>query len=141
MSQATVYSTAQYGTVDDDGPTGMFVSSVSFTSSSDMAEATDTLGCLVGVAIHNPRTEVSADGIIKVATTAPTGQIGEVITLANATEGGGDRLGDLIDAGGSSVLIVTGGSTNPTNTGFETGNITGIYYPYLDDTTPEVLTA
>jgi hypothetical protein len=140
MSQATVYSGAQYGMADQATATGMYASSVSFTASSSMAEAPDSIGCLVGVAVYDPRCEVSVEGIVKTKTSNIPSQIGEVITIAAATENSRARTKELIDAASNSVVIITGGSVNPTNTGFETGNITGIFYPYLSTTSPTTLT-
>lgn len=142
MSQATVYSTAQYGTADETSASGLYVGSVSFSTTSEQAVAPDHIGCDVGFAVYNPKKDVSLDGIVAVKGTGLVDTVGSTITLANTTYSSRTRLTEFI--GGShatgAAIIITGGDTTSTNTGFETGSISGIYNPFVAAGSPTSLT-
>lgn len=142
MSQATVYATSQFGLSTDVTATGLFVGTVSFSNSSETATAPDHIGCDVGLAIYNPKKDVSVDGIVASKGTNLVANIGSTVTLANTTYNTRTRLAEQISGTPTSgaAIIVTGGETSGTATGFETGSITGIYHPFVAAGTAVVLT-
>jgi len=141
MSQATVYATAQFGLASDVTATGLFVGTVSFSNSSETATAPDHIGCDVGLAVYNAKKDVTVDGIVAAKGTALAGNIGSTITLAN-TSNNRNRLTDQLSGtpAAGAAIIVTGGETSATATGFETGSITGIYSPFVAAGSPVSLT-
>lgn len=142
MSQATVYATSQFGLAADVTATGLFVGTVSFSNSSETATAPDHIGCDVGLAIYNPKKDVSVDGIVASKGTNLVANIGSTITLANTTNNTRTRLAEQISGSPASgaAIIITGGETSGTATGFETGSLTGIYHPFVAAGTSVVLT-
>ena len=134
MSQATVYATSQFGLASDVTATGLFVGTVTFSNSSETATAPDHIGCDVGLAIYNPKKDVSVDGIVATKGTNLVANIGSTITLSNTAYNTRTRLAEQISGTPSSAIIVTGGETSGTATGFETGSITGIYHPFVPGT-------
>ncbi len=142
MSQATVYATSQFGLAADVTATGLFVGTVSFSNSSETATAPDHIGCDVGLAIYNPKKDVSVDGIVASKGTNLVANIGSTITLANTTNNTRTRLAEQISGSPASgaAIVITGGETSGTATGFETGSLTGIYHPFVAAGTSVVLT-
>lgn len=144
MSLATVYGTAQFGLADDATATGLYVGSVSFDGTSETAMAPDHIGCDVGLAVYNPKKDISVDGIIKTKGTGLVDNIGSVITLANTTNNTRTRLneglGDSIASATGASIIITGNSIKPGATAFEEGGLTGIYLPFVAAGTVVALT-
>lgn len=142
MSQATVYATSQFGLAADVTATGLLVGTVSFSNSSETATAPDHIGCDVGLAIYNPKKDVTVDGIVAAKGTNLVANIGSTVTLANTTYNTRTRLAEQISGGatGGAAIIITGGETSGTATGFETGSVTGVYHPYVAAGTVVVLT-
>jgi hypothetical protein len=116
MSAATVYSDSQFG-MDDEVSIGLYAGSASFTSTSQVAEAMDHNGAVVAAAVYDMRMEVTLDGVVKTAGTAPGGgaTIGDTITIANQTHNR-NRAADFTASGG--ITVLTGGSMTPSSTGF-----------------------
>ena len=144
MSLATVYGTAQFGLADDSTATGLYVGSVSFDGTSETAMAPDHIGCDVGVAVYNPKKDISVDGIIKTKGTGLVDNIGSVITLANTTNNTRTRLneglGESIASATGASIIITGNSIKPGATAFEEGSLSGIYLPFVAAGTVVALT-
>jgi hypothetical protein len=142
MSQATVYATSQFGLAADVTATGLFVGTVSFSNSSETATAPDHIGCDVGLAVYNFKKDVSVDGIVATKGSNLVANIGSTITLANSSHNSRTRLAEQFSgtAASGAAIIVTGGETSGTATGFETGSITGIYHPFVATGSPTVLT-
>jgi hypothetical protein len=142
MSQATVYATSQFGLAADVTATGLFVGTVSFSNSSETATAPNHIGCDVGIAIYNAKKDVSVDGIVAAKGTNLVANIGSTITLANSSYNTRTRLAEQISGSPASgaAIIITGGETSGTATGFETGSLTGIYSPFVAAGTAVVLT-
>lgn len=142
MSQATVFSTAQFGLGDDSSATGLYVGSVTYTGTADLAEAPDHIGCVVGLGVYNMRKDVSVDGIIKAKGTGLVASVGAVLTLANTTTSTRTRLGEALgataDAG--AAIVVTGSTISPTQNGFEGGGLTGVYHAFVATGSPYTLT-
>jgi len=142
MSLATVYSTAQFGLGDDATATGLYVGTVSFSSSSDVATAPDHIGCDVGLAVYNSKKDVTVDGIVATKGTGLVDTMGSTITLANTTTSTRTRLSEFFSGTPASgaAIVITGGETSGTATGFETGSITGVYHPFVAAGTAVTLT-
>lgn len=141
MSKATVYSSAQYGLADESSATGLYVASVTFGAQSDIAEVPDHIGCVAGFSVYNPRKDVSVNGVVKAKGTALVTDVGAVVTLANTTHNTRLRLSeDLgVTPDNAASIVVTGGSLDPKQNGFEEGSITGIYMPFVSTSAPTTL--
>jgi len=142
MSLATVYSTAQFGLGTDVTATGLVVGTVSFDISTETATVPDHIGCTVGFSVYNPTKEVSLDGVVATKTTGLVPNVGAVVTLANTTTSTRTRLTEGIGGTHSdnAAIILTGGGTSGTATGFETGTLNGIYNPFVATNAPTTLT-
>ena len=128
--------------VDDATATGIHVGGMSFTGSADTAEAPDHYGGVIGLAVYNQRKEVSCNGIIKTKGSGLVTNIGVVCTFANATSNSRVRLSEDLDVtpvSGAGVII-TSSNMELTGTGFESGTIGGVYFPYLVTSSPVSLT-
>lgn len=142
MSKATVYAAAQYGLADCSTATGLLVGSVTFTGSSDTAESPDHIGCVVGFAVYNMRKEVSCDGIVKTKASGLAGNVGALLSLAEATNNSRTKLSEDLDVtpDANASIIITGSTMTPTQTGFEGGGLSGVYHPFVATNTPASLT-
>jgi hypothetical protein len=142
MSKATVFSSAQYGLADESSATGLYIASVTFSGSSDLAEVPDHIGCTVGMSVYNPRKEVSADGVIKTKGAGLSGSIGTVISLANTTNNTRTRLTEALNvtAESGAAIVMTGNDISPKQSGFEEGSMNGVYFPFVVTTSPTSLT-
>lgn len=142
MSKATVFSAAQFGLADDSSATGLLVGSVTFTGTSDTAEAPDHIGCVAGLAVYNQRKDVSCDGIVKTKGSGLATNVGTVVALANTTSNSRTRLSEDLDVtpDANASIVVTGSTLSPTATGFEGGGITGVYHPFVATNAPVTLT-
>lgn len=141
-SSATVFSGAQFGLASDVSSTGLVVGKIDFTASSETAELPDHIGNTIGVAIYNPRKEVSIDGIIAAKGTGLVGDIGDTLTLAESTNNSRAKLTEGLDvtAVAGAGLMITGNTISPTQTGFEGGAITAIYRPFTSASSPYTAT-
>lgn len=142
MSKATIYSTAQYGLADDSSATGLHVGNVSFTAGSDLAEVPDHIGCVVGFAIYNEKVDVSVDGIVKTKGTGLVPNMAAVLTLAESSNNSRTKLSETVSGtpDANAGIVVTGADLKPTQSGFEGGSITGVYYPFVATNSPATLT-
>jgi len=141
MSKATVYASAQFGLATEVTATGLVLGSTTWEGSSETAELPDHIGCAAGLAVWNMKKEVSGDGIIATKGTGLVGNIGSVLTLANAALNARSRnsegLGVTADA--NAALVITGNTITPAQTGFEAGGFSGIYLPYVATNAPVTL--
>lgn len=142
MSQATVYSASQYGLAADTTATGIVAASCTFTGSSQTAELPNHIGCTTGLAVYDPKKEVSIDGIIATKGTGLVGNIGAVVVLANTTTNTRTRLqeGLGVTPNANAAIVLTGNSISPKQSGFEEGGATGVYFPGIATNAPTVLT-
>ena len=142
MSQATVYSAAQYGLATETTATGLLVGSISYNATSDTATAPNHIGCDVGIAIYNARTDVSCDGVVAAKGTAIPAAIGETLTLANSALNTRARISEGLGESpvANSTLIVTGVNLTTGATSFESGSITAILYPSIATNSAVTLT-
>ena len=131
MANPTVYSGAQFGLKAELTNTGLYIGSISWDKSSEQATVPDHIGTTVGVSIYNPTCEVTCDGVIASRSNGLVGAIGSVLVLENGTFNGRVRnsegLGATLASGAG--IIVTGNNISPTGTGFETGSISGSFWP------------
>lgn len=142
MSQATVFSGAQFGLVSETTATGLVIGSITWSGSSETAELPDHIGCAAGFSVYNAKKEVSGEGVIAAKGTGLVGEIGDVLTLANTTNNTRTRNSEGLGATpvASAGIIITGNTISPTQTGFEGGGFTGIFLPGVVTTSPTVLT-
>ena len=142
MSQATVYSAAQWGAADDVTASGLIIASVTYNGTSELGELPNHIGNTAGFTVYNPKKDVSGDGVVATKGTGLVGNIGAVIALDNSTENTRTRneegLGVTPDA--NAGIVITGNSISPQQTGFEGGGFNGIYNPGVATNAPTVLT-
>jgi hypothetical protein len=142
MSQATVFSASQWGLADEDTATGLVIASITWNGTSETAELPNHIGNSTGLAVYNPKKDVSGDGVITTKGSGLVGNIGDVLALANSTLNTRTRdkegLGVTPDA--NAGIVITGNSISPQQTGFEGGGFTGIYLPGVSTSSPTVLT-
>jgi hypothetical protein len=142
MSLATVYSAAQFGLVAETSASGLVVGTVSFDISTETATVPDHIGCTVGFSVYNPTKEISLDGVVATKGTGLVPNVGATVVLANTTANSRTRLTEGIGGthSANAAIILTGGGTSGTATGFETGTLTGVYHPFVATNSPTVLT-
>jgi hypothetical protein len=142
MSQATVYGAGQYGLVTDVTATGLYVGTASFDYSSSQATAPNHIGCTIMLSIYDQKIDVSVDGVIAAKGTGLVGDLGAVISLAATTNNSRTRFSEAISETpvANSAIILTGGGTSGTATGFETGKLSGVFYPSIATNSPTTLT-
>ena len=130
---ATVYAAARYGIVDDDTASGLNLGSFSTSSEVDEATAMNHNGSVIGYSLYNDRSTTECSGVVAVKATGLALNLSSALTLANTTA---DSLNTstanlfttpVANAG----LIVKSTSLTRTNTGFEEGSISAIFYPLL----------
>ena len=133
MGSPTVFGTARFGVVDDSSETGLHVASLTYTYSSETAQGRDSTGFTVAMSVFEDKTDVTADGVVKTSGTGIIPAIGAVIALANESDGGQGLNDDnlMSTAVATAGTVVTGGSMTRTNTDFETGSLTLVFYPLV----------
>jgi len=130
---ATVHSTARFGVVDDSTATGLYIASLSYSYSSEQGMVKDHEGFTVGLSVYDDRTEISADGVVKTKGSGLVASIGDTVTLLNESDDG-DALNDgalMSTSVGTAAPICTGGGITRSNTEFETGSLTLVFYPLV----------
>lgn len=138
---ATVYAAARYGIVDDDTATGLHLGSFSTNSEVDEATAMNHGGSVVGYAMFNDRSTTECSGVVAVKATGLALNLATVLTLANTSA---DTLntstGNLFTTSvGNAGLLVKSTSLTRTNTGFEEGSISAVYFPLVATNAPSTL--
>jgi hypothetical protein len=139
---ATVFSAAQFGLADDSTATGLLAASVGFSASSSMAQAPDHIGNTAGFAVYERKKDITVSGVIKTKGTGLVGSIGTLITLANTTTNTRTRLAESLGVTpiANSGIVVTGSDITPTNSDFEGGSLTGVFFPGVAVNSPVTLT-
>jgi hypothetical protein len=142
MSQATVYAASQWGLADEVTATGLVIASISYNGTSETAELPNHIGNAAGLAVFNPKKDVSGDGVIATKGSGLVGDIGDVLALANTTLNTRTRNSEglgMAPVSGAGIII-TGNSISPTQSGFEGGGFSGIFLPGVATSSPVVLT-
>jgi len=133
---ATVYSTAKFGASSETSSTGLYIGSISFSGASEVGTAPNHVGQDVGVSVSNERIDISAEGVITTKGAGMVVGMADLLTLANATSDSSTIYADILKVTpvANASVIITGASMTRTNTGFETGSLTGVFYPGVDST-------
>ena len=139
---AKVFSTSRYGIISDATATGLKLANLTFNSTTQEALGEDHLGQEDAVSLYNDKTEISADGIVAVKATGLDLDLGEVVVLANNTDGSLDLEQDKLftSAHANAGTIVTSLDVTRNNKGFETGSMSGTYRPLVNTSSPSTLT-
>jgi len=139
---ATVFSAAQFGLADDSTATGLLVASMSFSGTSSMAQAPDHIGNTAGFAVFERKKDITASGVIKTKGTGLVGTMGTLVTLANTTTNTRTRLSEGLGVTpiANSGIVITGNDITPTNSDFEGGSLTGVFFPGVAVNSPVTLT-
>lgn len=138
---ATVFAAARYGVVDDDTATGLHVANITYAAEANEAMALNHGGSTVGYSIYDDKTNVDFDGVVAVKATGFALDIADVVTLANTTADSLNLLsGNLFTTSvGNAGLIVKSTNITRTNTGFEEGSASGVYFPLIATNSPTTL--
>lgn len=138
---ATVYASARYGVADDDSASGLHLASFSANSEVDEATALNHGGSVVGFSMYNDRASVECSGVVAVKATGLTVNLASVLTLANTTvDSLNTSTGNLFTSSVANAgLLVKSTSLTRTNTGFEEGNISCVYFPLVATNSPSTL--
>lgn len=133
---ATVFGTAKFGATSESSSTGLFLSSIAFTGASEVGTSPNHVGQDVGVSISNERIDISIDGVITTKGSGMVVGMADLVTLANATSDSSAIFADLLKVApvANASVIITQASMTRTNNGFETGSLTGVFYPGIDTT-------
>jgi hypothetical protein len=139
---ATVFSAAQFGLADDSTATGLLAASVGFSATSSMAQAPDHIGNTAGFAVYERKKDITVSGVIKTKGTGLVGSIGTLLTLANSTNNTRTRLSESLGVTpvANSGIVVTASDITPTNSDFEGGSLTGVFFPGVAVNSPVTLT-
>jgi hypothetical protein len=139
---ATVFSAAQFGLADDSTATGLLAASVGFSATSSMAQAPDHIGNTAGFAVYERKKDITVSGVIKTKGTGLVGSIGTLLTLANSTNNTRTRLSESLGVTpvANSGIVVTASDITPTNSDFESGSLTGVFFPGVAVNSPVTLT-
>jgi hypothetical protein len=139
---ATVFSAAQYGLADDSTATGLLAAQCAFNGTSSLAQAPDHIGNTAGFAVFEKKKDVTISGVIKTKGSGLVANIGSVLTLANTTNNTRTRLAEGLGVtpAANSAIVVTGDDITPTNSDFEGGSISGVFFPGVATNAPVVLT-
>lgn len=139
---ATVFGTARHSIIDDDAATGLKLANLRYAYSTEESVGEDHTGSDFAFAVFNDQTEVTADGVVAVATTGLGLTLADVIVLANESDGGlsmnDDSLFSTADA--NAGVVLTSLDVSRTNRGFETGSLTGKFKPLVATNAPTTLT-
>ena len=138
---ATVYAAAHYGVTDDDTASGLHLGSFSTNSEVDEAFALNHGGSAIGYAVYNDRSTVECSGVVAVKTTGLALNLGSVLALANVTANSLNTLTANLftTSNGAAGLLVKSTSLTRSNTGFEEGSISGVYFPLIATSSPVVI--
>ena len=133
---ATVYSTAKFGANSEASATGLYLGSISFNGASEVGTAPNHVGQDVGVSISNERIDISCEGVITTKGSGMVVGMADLVTLANATGDSSTVYADILKVSpvNNASVIITAASMTRTNNGFETGSLTGVFYPGIDST-------
>lgn len=130
---ATVFGTARHGMVDDSSATGLYVSSLSYSYSTEMAQARDSQGFTAAFSLFEDKADITVDGVVKTKTTGLTTDLAATITLANESDDtlslNDQNMFSTPDAAAGTV--VTGASLTRNQSEFETGSLTLVYFPLV----------
>lgn len=139
---ATVFGDARYALTDDDSATGMKLANLRYSYSSEESTGEDHTGSDFAFAVFNDQTEVTADGVVAVATAGIGLVLADTIVLANESADSlsmnDDSLFSTADA--NAGVVLTSLEVSRTNRGFETGSLTGKFKPLVATNAPTVLT-
>ncbi len=105
-----------FGTTDD---TWGLIQNLSFSEASQVVEAMDADGDILGVAFHGNKTDVTGTYLFKATLNAPETHVGDgtAITLSDSDSPGN--------------IYISEATTNKTNSEFKSIDFTGSYYPTL----------
>lgn len=138
---ATVHGASRFGITDDSTATGLLLGDLSYDYSVDIVYAMNHVGNKVSMALLNDATEVTASGVVAVKGTGFVLNLGDALTLANATA---DTLNlnsqNLFStAVANAGTIITGASLKRANADFETGEVKAIFNPLIATNAPSTV--
>lgn len=139
---ATVHGSARFGCTADASATGLVLDSFATAYSVQIVYAKNHIGNDVGAAFFNDSSEVTCSGVVAVKGTGIVPLLGAALTLANASADGlysNYRTLFSTPVAGSG-LMVSSATLKRTNADFETGEITGIYKPFIATNAPSTVT-
>jgi hypothetical protein len=138
---ATVHGASRFGITNDSTATGLLLGDLSYDYSVEITYAMNHVGDKVSMALLNDMTEVTASGVVAVKGSGFTLNLGDALTLANATA---DSLNlnsqnlfstPVANAG----TVISGASLKRMNADFETGELKAIFNPLIATSSPSIV--
>jgi hypothetical protein len=132
------FSLAQYGAINDQTATGIYIGSIAYAYAVNKVDLKDHTDSTVGFSLADDKTDVTISGAIVAKTTGLVPAIGGVLTLANSTantltlNSKGLFTTPVANAG----VVVTGATMTRTNSDFESGDITAVFHPGVTTNAP-----
>lgn len=136
------FSLAQYGAVNDETATGLYIGKISYGYKADKIDLKNHISSTVGFTLSDDMVDVKLSGAIVTKTAGMTPAIASVITLANTSANTltlttkGIFSTPVANAG----IVVVGASLERSNSEFETGDIDAVYHPGVITNSPVSLT-
>lgn len=126
---------------DDSTATGLLLGDLSYDYSVEITYAMNHVGNKVSMALLNDMTEVTASGVVAVKGSGFALNLGDALTLANATT---DSLNlnsqNLISTPVANAgTVISGASLKRMNADFETGEVKAIFNPLIATSSPSIV--
>lgn len=138
---ATVHGASRFGITDDSTATGLLLGELSYDYTVDITYSMNHVGDKVSMALLSDASEVSASGVVAVKGTGFVLDLGDALTLANATV-------DSLNLNSQNLMstpvanagtVITGASLKRVNSDFETGDLKAIFNPLIAVNAPSTV--
>ena len=132
------FSLAQYGAINDQTATGIFIGSIAYAYAANKVDLKDHTDSTVGFSLADDKTDVTISGAIVAKTTGLVPAIGGVLTLANSAANSLtlNSKGLFTTPVANAGVVVTGATMTRTNSDFESGDITAVFHPGVTTNAP-----
>jgi hypothetical protein len=138
---ATVHGASRFGITDDSTATGLLLGDLSYDYSVEITYAMNHVGNKVSMALLNDMTEVTASGVVAVKGTGMIVNLGDALTLVNATTDGLNlNSQNLISTPVANAgTVISGASLKRVNADFENGEVKAIFNPLIATNSPSTV--
>jgi hypothetical protein len=132
------FSLAQYGAINDQTATGIYIGSIAYAYAANKVDLKDHTDSTVGFSLADDKTDVTISGAIVAKTTGLVPAIGGVLTLANSAANSLtlNSKGLFTTPVANAGVVVTGATMTRTNSDFESGDITAVFHPGVTTNAP-----
>ena len=132
------FSLAQYGAINDQTATGIYIGSIAYAYAANKVDLKDHTDSTVGFSLADDKTDVTISGAIVAKTTGLVPALGGVLTLANSAANSLtlNSKGLFTTPVANAGVVVTGATMTRTNSDFESGDITAVFHPGVTTNAP-----